>query len=100
MSKRKERKEEEARILRELDEAVAQERGETPQKEGGGSSTKQEEVFHCKRCKTKMEGGVCPTCGYTMYQPMSEEKRKKIRRVVAVACVGVFVLLFLLLRLK
>ncbi len=94
MSKRKEKKAQEAQILKELDEAVAKER-----EEKGEFIPERQEVFHCKRCKTKMEGGVCPTCGYRIYQPMAEEKRKKIRTLLTVVCLGVFAVIFLITRL-
>ncbi len=100
MSKRQRRKEEEARIIEEFDEALAQERGEKGEKTGGEFIPEQQEVFHCKRCKTKMEKGVCPVCGYKMYQPMTEGERKKIRTALTVVCIGVFLVLFLILKLK
>ncbi len=96
MSKRKQRKEEERRILAEFDQAVAAKTEASVEKTdevGNG------EVYHCKRCKTKLEGGVCPTCGFTLYQPMKEEKRKKIRNIVTICCVVGFVVLFFALRL-
>ncbi len=110
MSKRKQRKEEEARVLRELDQAVAAEKEQAAEGENAEKATarpagefiptKREEVFHCKRCKTKLEKGVCPTCGYKMYQPMTEEQRKKIRRIVAVVCVGIFLVAFIALKVR
>lgn len=58
------------------------------------------QALHCRRCKTLMENGVCPTCGYKTYVPMDERKRKKIRFIVAGVCVAVFVVMFLLIQLK
>ncbi len=77
------RREEEKRILAELDEAVAAEREErrTPR-------------LFCKRCKNEMDGNICPVCGYKIYTPMAEEKRKKIRTALTVVLLGIFVLLF------
>ncbi len=104
MSKRKEKRAQEAQILKELDEAVARERAERgediPDKGAGGEFIPQkQEVIHCKRCKTKMEGGVCPVCGYKIYQPMTEERRKKIRTILTLACLGIFLVIVLITRL-
>ncbi len=88
---RKEKKEEERRILAELDEAVEKEQAET-QPQG--------EKLHCKRCKTLMENGVCPACGFKIYVGMSEEKRKKIRTAVTCVCLGVFLILLVILQAK
>ncbi len=106
---RKERKEEERRILAELDEAVALEREQAAEKReeqtakeerrGDFYASADPEKVHCRRCKTLMENGVCPTCGYKMYVPMTDAQRRKTRGVVAAVCIGVFVLLFLLLKL-
>lgn len=54
------------------------------------------EKIHCKRCKTLMEHGVCPTCGYRIYVPMDKKKRDKIRLWVAIACMAVFVVIFVI----
>ena len=40
------------------------------------------EQIHCRRCKTLMENGVCPTCGFRMYVPMDEKKKGKIKFVL------------------
>ncbi len=100
---RKERKEEERRILAELDEAVEKERAEEePPKEErtGFYDSTQPKRLHCRRCNSVMENGACPTCGYKVYVPMDEKKRKKIRAVVTVVCLAVFLVLFLLLQTK
>ncbi len=86
MGKRKEKRAQERALLEEFDQAVATERENAPQKR-----------LHCKRCKSEMEGGVCPVCGYKIYTPMAEEKRRKIRAVLTVVCLGVFAVLFFLL---
>ncbi len=89
------RREEERRILAELEDAVQKEREakeETPAQE--------EEIFHCRRCRAEMKKGVCPVCGYTMYVGMSEKERKKIRRIVTVVALVIFAALFLILQLK
>ncbi len=100
---RKQRKEEERRILAELDEALAEEKQSKAPTENDERryvcDGTQPERIHCRRCKTLMEKGVCPTCGYRIYTPMSEAQRKKTRGIVAVVCIGVFVVLFFALRL-
>ncbi len=94
--KRKQRREEERRILAELDEAVAAERAEQAPEQGEKG---EEPVLHCRRCRTVMEKGVCPVCGYKTYQPMSEEKRKRVRNILTVVCLVGFAILFFALKL-
>lgn len=38
--------------------------------------------IHCKHCKTLMENGVCPNCGFKMYVPMDEKKQRRIRLIL------------------
>ncbi|MBR2023888.1 MAG: hypothetical protein IJ996_05185, partial [Clostridia bacterium] len=56
------------------------------------------EKLHCKRCKTLMENGVCPTCGFTVYIPMQKEKRNRIKVVVTAVLMAVFVVLFVIMQ--
>ncbi len=97
---REERRAEEARIIAEMDEAM----GKTTPSESakaqnqGGKYGTNSEIIHCKRCKSVMENGVCPTCGFRIYMPMDEGKRKKIRIIVGAVCVAVFVAAFVILR--
>ncbi len=93
MSKKK--REEERRIVAEFEEAVKKERAEREEQR-----PEEEKVFHCSRCKTEMKNGVCPTCGHTMYVGMSENERKKIRRILTVVGLAIFAVLFLVLQLK
>ncbi len=111
----KKKREEERRIIAELEEALAQEKAANGEeevsdlgrearceeqrrtKESFYSST-QPKNLHCRRCKTEMQEGKCPVCGYTVYTGMAEAKRKKIRGVLTVVCVAIFLLLFFLLR--
>ena len=53
------------------------------------------EQIHCKRCKTLMEKGVCPNCGFTMYVPMDETKQRKIRLISGAILIVVFALIVL-----
>ena len=116
--KRAEKRAEEARIIAEMENAM---RGsdfvqpsissteKQPQKEqnqagmyASNEETRQktEEKIYCRRCKSRMENGVCPVCGYRIYMPMDEAKIKKIRLIVAGVCIVAFLAIFLALRLK
>ncbi|MBQ3506409.1 MAG: hypothetical protein IJA89_06540 [Clostridia bacterium] len=113
------KREEEQKIIAEMEQALKEQGIETPTEKRerktaksapsptkkrrgifGGQEDTTPQTVHCKRCKTLMENGVCPTCGYKIYMPMDEAKRKKIRTVVSVVCVAAFVVLFLILQLK
>ena len=105
---RMEKREEERRIIAEMQEAMREntsreKEGEEPIKESREQRHKNRksiyeetipEKIHCKRCKSLMEQGVCPTCGYRIYVPMNKKKRDKIRLWVAAACIVGFVLIF------
>ncbi len=106
---RKERREEERRILEEMDRAMAEQAAEKAEgaEQDFTQPTEREKVrkkpddtmpekMHCKRCKTLMENGVCPTCGFTVYMPMDEKKRNKIRLIVAGVCMAIFVVIFVI----
>ncbi len=83
------RREREKEILAEMEKAT---------KESGMPQAQEEqtqEVRHCRRCKSAMEKGKCPVCGYKEYQPMAEGERKKIKGILTVVCLAVFLLLFL-----
>ncbi len=102
---RKEKREEERRIIEEFEAALKEERGETPE-EGALRSVGEEEtgeqpkILHCKRCKTEMVNGKCPVCGFTVYQPMDEKKRQKIKGILTAVLLGVFIAVFVLMQLK
>lgn len=97
-----EKREEEARIIAEMDEALQQvkakqEEAETPAKKQ--KHIEDEDMpnkLHCKRCKTLMQDGVCPTCGFTVYIPMEKEKRNKIKLVVTAVAMAIFVVVFVI----
>jgi len=100
---RKEKKAEEKRILAEmqaaLDEAdgVSREQTEkkaTPPKKRRNDLTP--EVVHCRRCRTVMENGVCPSCGFRMYVPMDKEKQDKIKFTLTCVLMAVFVVVFVI----
>ena len=109
----KQKREEEKKILAEMDEAMkeqakaevetpAQENAERPKKykHFGLFEDKTPEKLHCRKCKTVMENGVCPVCGFRSYVPMDEKKQKKIRFVLTCVCLAVFVVLFVWLQVK
>lgn len=101
---RKERREEEVRILADFQEALKENSGEA-QKEESKEEKKasfdgvQPQTIHCRKCKTLMENGVCPACGFTIYMPMSDAERKKIRRITTVVAVVVFIVLFAIIQI-
>ena len=112
----RERRAEERRILAEMDEAMqeqAVQKQETGEETAGKDvktkktvkTTKKQDdsmpsTLHCKRCKTVMENGVCPACGFKVYVPMDEEKRKKIKLALTVVGFVVFIIIFVALQFK
>lgn len=113
---RKERKEEERRIIAEMESAMQENVTQNAEGEGGvdGESNTAEkksrrtdrydditpQSVHCRHCKTLMENGVCPTCGFRIYVPMQKEKRDKIRLIVAGVCMVAFVILFIVSQVR
>ena len=100
----RERRAEERQILAQMDEAMAgqpkqEKASQQPQKARKYDDSMPSQV-HCKRCRTLMENGVCPACGFKIYVPMDEEKRKKIKLITTVVAVVVFIALFVALQFK
>lgn len=95
MNKRQQKREEERKILAEMDEAM-KERAKNAETgtENPDKPPENTPVIHCKRCKTAMEKGVCPTCGFRIYVPMDDKIRKKIRWIVTGACLIAFVIVY------
>ncbi len=89
------RKEEERRILAELDEAVKAEN-----EKGGEAQPKEAEKMRCPRCKSVMEKGVCPACGHKIYIPMDEGKRRRMKRIITVVCLVAFAIIFVVMKLS
>ena len=85
MSKQK-RVEERTKHLQEGEEPIVGENGEL-------------QTIHCRRCRTLMENGVCPDCGFKMYVPMSDEQRKKIRKAGTIVGFIIFAVLYAILKL-
>ena len=94
---RKEKREEEKRIIAEMESALPKKEEENEKVSYGEDLP---ETLHCKRCKTELSNGVCPVCGFRIYVPMEKKKRDKIRTVVTVISMAIFVILFLLLQIK
>lgn len=93
------RKEEEKRILAEMDEAMRELSGEIQEPQTDEQPSAPSQKLYCRRCKTELTAnGVCPVCGYRVYMPMDEQKRKKIRFIVATACIVGFLILFFLMK--
>ena len=57
-------------------------------------------ITYCRRCKMKMENGVCKTCGFKAYVPMDKEKQQKIKLIGTAILMAVFVILFVVLQFK
>lgn len=103
----KQKREEEQRVLAQMDEAMKEEKVETS-KDGGAAPKKskpsfngvQPEQIHCHRCRTLMENGVCPSCGFKTYVPMSEEKRKKIKTITTIIGFVVFIIIFVAIQIS
>ena len=57
-------------------------------------------AMHCRRCKVALKNGVCPLCGFRAYQPMDENKIRKIRMITGAVCLIAFAILFVILNLK
>ena len=108
----RERRAEERRILAEMDEAMQEQAAQKPEIKEEKTSTKKEKpirkredgimpsTLHCKHCKTLMENGVCPACGFKVYMPMDEEKRKKIKMALTVVGFAVFIVIFVIIQFK
>lgn len=102
---RQQKKEEEKRIIAEMEDALREARGEsveeTPPEASGKKSVyaTEPDKIHCRRCKTLMENGVCPTCGYKIYMPMNDKKRNKIRLIAAIVFVVIGVIIFAISRM-
>lgn len=108
---KKEKKAEETRILAEMKAALEEaERadnmtnGEKEVEESAPvqkSQTKpQESTYHCRRCRTVMQNGVCPTCGFKMYVPMDEKKLGKIKLILTAVGMAIFLAIFLYIQIQ
>ena len=101
----KQKREEEKNVLAQMEEAMQEEKKETAKAEAPKQAKPsygniQPAQMHCRRCQTLMKEGVCPTCGFKAYVPMSEEKRKKIKTITTVIGFVVFIIIFVILQFK
>ena len=71
---------------------------EAPKKSTSYYSKAQPQQVHCRRCQTLMEEGKCPSCGFKMYVPMSDEKSKKIKTVTTAIGFVVFIIIFVIIQ--
>ena len=98
-TKRQQKKREEELIIAEMDAAMQEQKAEEQaQKQERERQRANQTVSYCRRCKAETTGGVCKNCGYKEYIPMSEEQRKKIKNVLTVVLLGVFLVLFIVLQ--
>ena len=98
-TKRQQKKREEERIIAEMDAAMQEQKAEEQaRKEQSTRQRASQTVRYCSRCKAETTGGVCQNCGYKEYIPMSEEQRKKIKNVLTIVLLGVFLVLFIVLQ--
>ena len=107
----KQKREEEKRILAEMDEAMNEQAQEKETASNKTENKPKSKIFgvledktpdqlHCHRCKTLMENGVCPSCGFRSYVPMDKDKQQKIRLILTGVFVAAFVILFVWLQVR
>lgn len=58
------------------------------------------QMVYCKRCKTRLQEGVCPTCGFKAYVPMDKEKREKIKLILTIVGMAIFLAIFIYMRIQ
>ena len=85
---------EEEKIIAEMEEAMK----EKEEKATASEKTVEEQTqqYHCRKCKTLMENGVCPTCGFRIYMGMDKDKQKKIRLITGIVCLAVLLVILLI----
>ena len=96
---RKEKRAEEQRVLAEMKAALDEADGITTEEVQKPKRRKNDitpEIVHCRRCKTVMENGVCPSCGFRIYVPMDKEKQEKIKFTLTCILTAVFVAVFVI----
>ena len=99
--KRSERKAREQEIIAQMNEALQEQQAnnQAVEAEGGVETPKTETPqFHCRKCKTLMENGKCPACGYSDYVPMDAKMQKKVRLILTGICVVAFLIIFFVTR--
>lgn len=101
-SKRELKKEEERRIIAEMEAGLqetraAQENGAERENLYGDDLP---QILHCKRCKTVLQAGVCPVCGFKIYVPLDKKKRERTKKILTVVFLVGFALVLLLLQIN
>ena len=97
--------EEEELVLEETEETAVDSAQEGIGEENSRKSSfslfqdKTPKILHCRRCKTEMENGTCPSCGFRAYVPMDKEKQKKIRWVLGGVCLAGLLIFYILSQL-
>ena len=112
---RKQKREEERRILAEMEAAMLEQKGEETPAETDAPKTEEApkkrrwgqmddptpKKLHCRRCNTLLDDkGYCSTCGYKVYMPMDEKKRGKVKLILTIVFVVIFLGLFIGLQIK
>ena len=96
---KQQKKEEEAKILAQMDEAMREKETQNPEnapKRVGLVKDKTPATVHCHKCGTLMEEGKCPNCGHTIYTPMDEKTQKTIRWIFGGICLVVLLVIVLM----
>jgi rubrerythrin len=92
---KKTKKELEQEMIAQMEEALQEQKAAQEQAQADGEEpTKETPQFHCRKCKTLMENGKCPACGYTDYVPMDAKTQRKVRLILGGICVLAFIILF------
>ena len=99
---RKEKQEEERRIIAEMEGALQENERQQPTEEQTNRAYDETmpDKIHCRRCKALMEKGVCPTCGFRIYVPMDKKKREKMKLTLAILFMAVFLAVFIWMQVK
>ena len=90
--------EQKEKITTQTDKMQVGKQAEAPKKTTAYYSKAQPQQVHCRRCQTLMEEGKCPSCGFKMYVPMSDEKSKKIKTITTAIGFVVFIIIFLVIQ--
>lgn len=113
----KERQEEEARVLAEMQTAMKEQAAKKQEEESAeemedkpcpycgammkdgyclvcGYTEKKKDATRCDKCGGEMKNGVCTSCGNAVYVPMDEEKKKTVRFIIGAVCIVAFVIIY------
>ena len=95
------RKNEEEKIMREMREAMAEQKRkegvETEEPRQSAKSTSKKEEIRCPRCGHLLaDRKGCPYCRYTGYIPMSKQQTKRIKYILYPILLLAAIVLFIL----